>query len=61
MIAVSRARQPCPGYHAYTVKIRFTHLLASVALAALAPGLAFSASATSTDRLIVKWRDAGSA
>ncbi|MBK9253102.1 MAG: S8 family peptidase [Proteobacteria bacterium] len=61
MIAVIRARQACPGYHAYTVNIRFTHLLALVALAAMAPGLAFSAPATSTDRVIVKWRDAGSA
>jgi hypothetical protein len=61
VIAVIRARQACPGYHAYTVNIRFTHLLALVALAAMAPGLAFSAPATSTDRVIVKWRDAGSA
>lgn len=59
--AAIRARQSCPGYHAHTVRIPREHLLALLALAAMAPGLAFSAPATSTDRVIVKWRDASSA
>ena len=44
----------------HNVKNQRAKLLACIALAALAPGLALAASATSTDRLIVKWREAGS-
>lgn len=36
-------------------------LLACVAIGAAAPGSTFAASATSTDRVIVKWREAGTA
>src|SRR5512139_2849888 len=60
-IAASRAKARRPGYHAHKVKFLRAILLALMALAALAPGLAFPAAATPTDRVIVKWREASSA
>jgi serine protease len=43
------------------VRLPRKRLLELLVLVSLAPGLAFSAPATTTDRLIVKWRDAISA
>ena len=50
-----------PGYHAFKVNPSRANLLICLALSALAPSLALPAPATSTDRVIVKWRDATSA
>jgi len=55
-----RARPPCPGYHGATVRILVSFPLLLLALVAMAPAVSSAASAP-TDRLIVKWRDAGSA
>jgi serine protease len=59
--SVPRAYSACPGYHAHKVRLPRKRLLELLVLVSLAPGLAFSAPATTTDRLIVKWRDAISA
>ncbi len=55
----NRAKPRLAGYHAVQVKLLRAKLVALLFLASAAPGLVFSAPAVSTDRVIVKWRNAG--